>query len=202
MINLSPSYDNKIAQKYSIKTLDHKVQNKIALQEELGWPAEKKIPILCISTGMTKELGGDLLKEVLPGILSLGVEVVVLGKGSNEYGELFTKLTEKNGHRIAIMKDTDESRRKMYAASDMALFLSDPTDLPELTHSLSYGVVPIAPINKKVQNYNAVQESGNAFLYDQLNMWHCFAAIIRAIETHNFPFDWKTIQRNGMETVK
>jgi len=202
MTNLSPSYDNKIAQKYSIKTLDHKVQNKIALQEELGWPAEKKIPILCIPTGMTKELGGDLLKEVLPGILSLGIEVVVLGKGSNEYGELFTELTEKNGHRIAIMKDTDEGRRKMYAASDMALFLSDPTNQSELTDSLSYGVVPIAPVNKKVQNYNAVQESGNSFLFEQLNMWHCFAAIVRAIETHNFPFDWKTIQRNGMETVK
>jgi len=202
MTNLSPSYDNKIAQKYSIKTLEHKVQNKIALQEELGWPGEKKIPILCIPTGMTKELGGNLLKEVLPGILNLGIEVVVLGKGSNEYGELFTELTEKNGHRIAIMKDTDEGQRKMYAASDMALFLNDPTDMTELIDSLSYGVVPIAPVNKKVQNYNAVQESGNAFLFEQLNMWHCFAAIVRAVETYNFPFDWKTIQRNGMETVK
>jgi len=80
--------------------------------------------------------------------------------------------------------------------------LSDPTNQSELTDSLSYGVVPIAPVNKKVQNYNAVQESGNSFLFEQLNMWHCFAAIVRAIETHNFPFDWKTIQRNGMETVK
>lgn len=202
MTNLSPSYDNKIARKYSIKTLEHKVQNKTALQEELGWPTEKKMPILCIPTGMSKELGGELLKDVLPGLMTLGMEILILGKGSNEYGEIFTKLTKEKSHRISIIKDDDEGRRKMYAAADMALFLTEPSKLTELQDALNYGVVPIAPTSKALKNYNPIQENGNSFLYDQLTQWHCFAATVRALETQCFPFDWRTIQRNCMESAK
>ena len=199
---LSPSYDNKIARKYSVKTLEHKVENKLALQQELSWPSEKKMPVLCIPTGMSKELGGDLLKELLPGLMTLNVEIVILGKGSNEYGELFTKLATEKEHKIAILKDTEDEQRKMYAAADMALFLCDATKLEELENCLNYGVVPIAPTTKAVKNYNPIQESGNAFLFEKLDVWHCFAAVVRALETQCFPFDWRTIQRNCMEDAK
>ena len=40
------------------------------------------------------------------------------------------------------------------------------------------------------------QEDGNAFTYDQLTHWHCFAAAVRAIETYRFPYDFKTIQKH------
>ena len=202
MTNLSPSYDNKIARKYSIKTLEHKVQNKTSLQEELGWPTEKRMPILCIPTGMSKDLGGELLKDVLPGLMTLGMEILILGKGSNEYGELFTKLTKEKGHRISIIKDDDEGKRKMYAAADMALFLTEPDNLTELQDALNYGAVPIAPTTKALKNYNPIQENGNSFLYEQPTQWHCFAAAVRALETQCFPFDWRTIQRNCMESAK
>ena len=66
---------------------------------------------------------------------------------------------------------------------------------------MHYGAVPIAPRTPSLQNYNPVQESGNAFLYDELTKWHCFGAIVRALETFNFPFDWRTIQRHCMEEV-
>jgi len=202
MNQFSPSYDNKIARKYSVKTLEHKIDNKIALQEELKWPTEKKMPVLCIPTGMSKELGGDLLKEILPGLMTLGMEILILGKGSSEYGELFTKLTKEKGHRVAIVEDTEEEQRKMYAASDMALFLSDATKLDELQYCLNYGVVPVAPTSKAIKNYNPIQESGNAFMYDEISVWHCFAAVVRALETQCFPYDWRSIQRNCMEDAK
>ncbi|MDD3896709.1 MAG: hypothetical protein PHU04_02585 [Candidatus Peribacteraceae bacterium] len=201
MQELSPSYDNKIERKYSVKTLEHKAENKLALQKELGWPPEKRMPLICIPTGMTETLGGQLLKDVLPGILTLGMEIIILGKGEDEYGALFTKLTKEKGHRIAILKDDDTQCRKMYAAADMALFLTDPTELPERTNCMHYGVVPIAPRTQSLQNYNPVQESGNAFLYDAPTKWHCFGALVRALETFNFPFDWRTIQRHCMEEV-
>jgi starch synthase len=201
MTPLSPAYDNKIARKYSVKTLEHKVENKLALQKELGWAPEKRMPMLCIPTGMTEELGGKLLKEVLPGLLSQGIALLVLGKGSEEYGAIFTKLAEEKGHRVAIIKDTDEGRRKMYAAADMALFLSNPTGMSELETALQYGTIPVAPSCKALKNYNPVQEAGNSFLYDDNTKWHCFAALVRALETHVFPYDWRTIQRNCMESV-
>ena len=202
MSTLSPAYDNKIARKYSVRTLEHKIENKLALQENLSWPSEKKVPVICIPTGMTDKLGGALLQEVLPGLMSLGFELLILGKGSEEYGKIFTQLTKQNGHRIAILEDTDEKRRAMYAAADLALFLTDPSSLPELQLALRYGAVPIAPATKALENYNPVQESGNAFLYEKEDKWNCFAAIVRALETFKFPFDWRTIQRHCMESAQ
>lgn len=202
MTPFAPTLDSKIFRKYGTKSLDAKVHNKTALQDEIGWPKEPKAPLLCLPAGMSDDLGGKLFREMLPGILSLPVQILVLGKGSASYGSLFTDLSRKERHRIHIVPDEESAVRKMYAAADMALFCEDPTNSAELMHCLSYGVVPISLESSLIEDYNPVQESGNAFLYDAPNSWLCFAALVRAIETHKFPFDWRTIQRHGMETAQ
>ncbi len=200
MTPLSPLSDTKIARRYGVRTLEHKMENKTALQKEMGWPMESKIPILCLPLGMSEALGGAMFQELLPGIFSLPVELLVLGKGSSEFGALFTRLAKERSHRMAILPADETSMRKMYAAADMALFLTDPSSLEELDHCLEYSVVPIAPESKLLENYNPVQETGNSFLFQQPTTWHVFAAIVRAIETYKFPFDWRTIERHGMES--
>jgi len=89
----------------------------------------------------------------------------------------------------------------MYFASDMALFLSEGTPAADIQHCLAMGAVPVSPEHKLLDDYNPVQETGNAFTYSMLTKWHCFGALVRAVETHKFPFDWKTIQRHGIESV-
>ena len=201
MTPLSPAYDPKIARRYSARTIEHKVENKTTLQKELGWPMEPKAPIVCLPAGMSDALGGTLLKEFLPGLLSLPVELLVLGKGSADYGELFTELAQERGHRIAIIPHDEDSMRKLLAAADIALFLTDPSGMPELTTCLQYGVVPVAPTGSGLSDYNPVQETGNAFLAADVTPWLLFAALVRALETFKFPFDWRTIERHGMESV-
>ena len=195
----SPTADSVIARKYDAKSLEHKVQNKMALQEELGWAEEPKRPMVCFPLGMSDELGGKLLKELLPGLLSLPVEILILGKGSDAYGALFTQLSKEYGHRVAIVPDEESMIRKMYAASDMAMFLADPSGSPALQHCLNYGTVPVSISSKGLHTYDPNQESGNAFLFEKATVWHAYAAIVRALETFRFPFDWRTIQRQCMK---
>ena len=199
---MTPATDQKIAQRYTAASLEKKGKNKQSLQEELGWPAETKRPIVCLPAGMSEALGGALLEEVLPGLLSQDVQLLILGKGSSHYGDLFTKLAKEHPHRIAIIVNEEVAIRKMYAAADMALFLSDPAGSEELPQALSYGVVPIAPTTSALEDYNPVQEAGNAFLYTENTPWHSFGALVRSMETHRFPFDWRTIQKNCMGSVK
>jgi starch synthase len=201
MAPLSPLSDTKIARRYGARTLEGKIENKTALQRDLGWPMEPKMPLLCLPMGMSDSLGGTLFKQLLPGIFSLPLEILVLGKGSQEYGAIFTRLSRERGHRTAIVPTDGTSIRRMYAAADMALFLTDPTPEKELAYCLQYGVVPIALETKCLADYNPIQETGDAFLFEQPTMWHAFAAIVRAIETYKFPFDWRTIQRHGMEST-
>ncbi|MCF7844552.1 MAG: hypothetical protein K9M03_01860 [Kiritimatiellales bacterium] len=201
MTTISPASDATIPHRYNGKTLENKVKNKTALQKELGWPAESKRMMLCLPAGMTDALGGKLMEEILSGLLTLPVELLIRGKGSAQYGELFTKLAKENSHRIAIIPDKEEAVHAMYAAADAALYFADPAELKELHESLRFGVVPITPDCKDLDAYDPIQESGCAFTYEELNVWHCFAAIVRALETQKFPFDWRTVQRYCMESA-
>lgn len=185
----------------SAKALETKMQSKTALQEELGWAAEPKRPMICLPAGMSDALGGKLLEELIDGLLTLPVEILILGKGSASYGALFTNLTKEHGHRIAIIQNDEDSVQKMYAAADMALFLSEPTKQPELRHALRHGAIPVSLPCPVLENYDQNQESGNAFVFERATVWHAFAAIVRACETYRFPFDWRTIQRHCVESA-
>lgn len=199
MTTASPSIDKAIARSYGIDSLEQKIQNKTALQEELGWPAEPKRAMVCIPSGVSDRLGGAILKDVLAGLLELPVQILILGKGSASYGDYLTKIAAENSHKIAIIPNDETAIRKMLAASDMALFLSDAEGTPELSAALAYGVVPVAPACKQLQNYNPNQESGHGFLFEKETSWMVFASMVRALETYRFPFDWRTIQKHCME---
>lgn len=199
MTTLSPSADKTIPRSYGHQTLEYKVQNKTALQEQLGWPAEPKRALICIPTGVSEKLGGKLLEELLPGLMELPVQLVILGKGSASYGKMLTTMAAEHADRMAIIPHEEQAVRTMYAASDMALFLCDPAGMTELKHALAYGAVPVAPVANTLTDYNPNQESGNAFTYGKMTVWHAFGAVVRALETYRFPFDWRTIQKQGME---
>ena len=180
---------------------DSKQQAKVALQESFGWPAEPKRPMVCLPAGMTDKLGGAIFSELVPGLLTLPLELLVVGKGSAAFGSLFTTLAKEHRHRIHIVPDTKEGLDSMYAASDMALFLSDPKGMSELTRALQSSIIPVSHASSALENYDPVQESGNAFVFETDSAWQCFAALVRAMETYKLPFDWRTIQRNGMERL-
>lgn len=180
------------------KTLELKAAAKAALQAELGWSEEPKRPIVCLPMGMTDALGGEVLVQLVPGLLTLPVELLIRGKGAGNYGELFTKLSKEYGHRIAIIPDEKGALRDMLLASDMALFLADASGTPELKRALSSGVIPVSVPGKDLKNYNPNQEEGNAFTFDKSTVWHAFAGLVRALETFRFPYDWKTIQKQAI----
>ncbi len=198
---LSPAYDNKIARKYSARTIEHKMENKTSLQEELGWTPEPRQPIVCFPASASDALGGELMKQTLEGILQLPVGLVIRGRGSKKYGEFFTTLTKSHGHRVAILPDDESNLRKMLAGSGLAMFFSKNDEHRKLENALRYGVIPVSLPRESLDNYNPVQESGNAFIYESENPWQCYGSLVRALETFKFPYDWRTIQRHAMESM-
>ncbi len=176
--------------------LDEKAAAKAALQEELGWEKQPRRALLCIPSGMTDELGGALLELVMPGLLTLPIQIAVVGKGSSAYGTYFTKLATEKPHKVGIVGNNQKNIDAMLTASDLALFCAPPGDNDDLRVCLEHGIVAVSPAVSALTNYDPNQEAGNAFTYDQLNPWLCFAAMVRAVETYRFPYDWKTIQQH------
>lgn len=200
MSELSPSYDNKITRKYSVKTLDQKVKNKTALQEEFSWTKEPKRVTACVPNQLDAR-SLDMLEKLMPGMRALNVHLVVIGQEDKQAKQSINALCDKHDHRIATVKNNDEYMRKILAASDTALCIGS-VDKETIENCLRYAAVPICAPSDSVNNYNPVQESGNAFVYEEETEWHAFACLVRVSENFKFPYDWRTIQRHCMESIK
>lgn len=183
-----------------LTSAEEKATAKAALQKELGWQLEPRRAVICVPTGLSEAAGGAIFEELVGGLPVLQAQIVILGKGSEHFGRLCTKLAKERGHQVAIVPSDNASVAAMLKASDIALFLTAPNRSMVET-MIGHGIVPVCPQCEDVQNYNPNQESGIGFTYDGETGWHCFAALTRCLETFRFPFDWKTIQRNGLESL-
>lgn len=96
-------------------------------------------------------------------------------------------------HMPFVVKSTPDSSEDVKRADIMIFFRDDPK-LYEL--AFQNLCVPVAPRSSKAaKDYNAVLESGNGFYFQPENKWEVFAALIRACETFQFPYDWENLLR-------
>ncbi len=196
----NPAYDNKIYQKYSKKTIENKIKNKEAFCSEVGLNFSKKVPLACITYPLTDNNNLHMIKDVMNGIVEQPIEVVVTSIGTAKYQKLFTDLAEKNSEKIAITENSEDEKRKIYAAADIILIPSDSEEcIKEAEIAMKYGVVPIISQQEFTEDYNPNQEQGNSFIHIKNSPWSFFASIIRAQECFRFPYDWKNIAGSAME---
>jgi hypothetical protein len=84
---------------------------------------------------------------------------------------------------------------RLLLAADLAILFNHHTELVQLLKN--YGVVMVADEScPLLENYRPNEETGNAFLFNQKDLWSVFAAIVRSLETYRFPYDWQHIVRN------
>jgi starch synthase len=157
----NPEADDVIPCRFSADEVDKKSQNKLALQEELGLPVSKDVPMLSIISRLATHKGLDLVTEMATGLLeTLDVQLVVLGKGDAMYESFFRELEARfpQKMRALICYDRDLSKR-IYAATDIFIMpsKSEPCGLSQMIAS-RYGAVPV------------VRETGG--LYDSIKGYY------------------------------
>ena len=157
----NPETDDVIPCRFSADEVEKKSQNKLVLQEELGLPVSKDIPMLSIISRLATHKGLDLVTEMANGLLeTLDVQLVVLGKGDAVYESFFRELEARfpQKMRALICYDRDLSKR-IYAATDIFIMpsKSEPCGLSQMIAS-RYGAVPV------------VRETGG--LYDSIKGYY------------------------------
>lgn len=199
MPTITPAYDNKIYQKYSKKMIQNKEKNKISFCQDFGLEYNKKVPLLCITCPLTDKNHINIIQDVMNGIIEQPVQIVLTGIGTEKYQKYFTELSNKYPKQIAIIESNEVNKRKIYAASNIVLVPSNSDEcLGEARKAMNYGAVPIISEQNFVNDYDPVQEKGNAFVYSKGSSWSFFATLIRSLENFRFPYDWKNIQVSAM----
>ncbi|MFA6305433.1 MAG: hypothetical protein WC651_01740 [Candidatus Gracilibacteria bacterium] len=169
-----------------IRPIDTLIKDKSDAKDKLSLMLKFHIKKPLIALFVDKELS-ELeernLSVVLDGVKDLDATVIAIADTNSS---IFSD--------IEVMPYNRLNRHHLLEAADIALVFSF-TDTEEL---LANGIIPISQEREGVKNYDANRETGNAFIYKNPSPWSVFAALVRAIETFKFPYDWKHIIRQGL----
>ena len=86
----NPETDPALAANYGLgNVLDHKMENKLALQKELGLEEDTGKFVIGLISRLTDQKGLDLVNAIIPQVLDGHTQVVVLGTGDRRYEDAF-----------------------------------------------------------------------------------------------------------------
>ena len=157
----NPSTDKDISKNFTWRSFAKKVENKLALQREVGLPERADVPMLTVISRLASHKGLDLIKNGICNILqSKDVQFVVLGRGEAEYEAFFTELEARFPNKVKALMLYDRAlSKRIYAASDIFVMpsKSEPCGLSQMIAS-RYGAIPV------------VRETGG--LYDSIKPYY------------------------------
>ncbi len=142
-----PGNDPALSQPYDINTLELKVRNKTALQQQLGLEVDSDMLLLGSIGRLVPQKGVDLILEQLPRLMSQEqpIQVVFLGSGDPGLERELKEAAQSFPGRVASVIGYDEVlAHRIEAASDLFLMPSrfEPCGLNQL-YSLRYGTIPL-----------------------------------------------------------
>ncbi|MBZ9688943.1 glycogen synthase GlgA [Clostridium estertheticum] len=200
----SPIVDKKIVYNFDENSLKQKVKNKLKLQYELCFTVNESIPMIGIVTRLVKQKGLDLIVEKLQELLSLPIQIVLLGNGDGYYEDIFQYYASIYPSRISTNIIFDAVlAQKIYAASDMFLMpsLFEPCGIGQLI-ALKYGSIPIVRetggLKDTIAPYNKYTGNGNGFSFTNYSSDELMDAINRAINLYKDKDSWNKLVNNAM----
>ena len=200
----NPAKDSALFAKYTLKTVSKKAADKKGLQELVNLPVAADKPLIGMVTRLTNQKGMDLVMEVIEEILSMDIQMVILGTGDWKYETALNELSRRYGNKLAVIINfSKDIASKIYAGSDMFLMPSkfEPCGLSQLI-AMRYGSVPIVRetggLKDTVPAFNPVTREGSGFTFKTYNAYDMLDAIRRAVGTYYNKEEWSSIVSNDM----
>jgi len=157
-----------------------------------------------IVTSLVKQKGLDLIIDKLEELLSLDIQIVLLGNGEEYYEDIFQFYASRYPSRISTNIVFDEkTAQQIYAASDMFLMpsLFEPGGIEQLI-ALKYGSIPIihetGGLKDTVIFYSKYTGNGNGFSFNNYRSDELLDAVNRALDLYKDKASWNKLIRNAM----
>ncbi len=200
----NPKTDKALFKNFDYKGVRKKAENKKGLQELLGLNVSDK-PLIGMVTRLTPQKGIDLLLNVIHEILSMDLQLVVLGTGDWKYENALREIGKQYPTKLATaIYFSGDIASKIYGASDMFLMPSkyEPCGLSQMI-AMRYGSVPIVRetggLKDTVPAYDPTTGEGLGFTFKTYNAHDMLGAVRRAVEAYSDRDKWFTgVVRNAM----
>ncbi|MGQ0541908.1 MAG: glycogen synthase [Blastocatellia bacterium] len=200
----NPATDTELPAHYDINNMSGKLECKRALLDRFSLPIDLKRPIIANVTRLTAQKGIDLMMQVAGEVLATGAYIVSLGSGEKRYEDFWQTLRDYAPRQVGIYRGYSEPLAHLIeAGADMFMMPSkfEPCGLNQM-YSLRYGTIPIVRavggLDDTVQNYDAVNRTGNGFKFAPYQAGSFLEKIYEALFAYADHDSWLQIQRNGM----
>lgn len=158
------------------KLLSEKARCKRELIGKMFFP---RTPVFLIDLSAAGK--AETFKDLLNGLESIHLTTLILGAPDADempVGKFLHYLPEV-------------SRDEAYRAADFVIMQDGSPDTVR-----EKGCVPISQLDGDgTLDYNPLREKGNGFYFKNPTKWEIFAAVVRATETYQFPYDWENLVR-------
>ncbi|MFW5986218.1 MAG: glycogen synthase GlgA [Halanaerobiales bacterium] len=200
----NPATDEYIFQNYSQENIKSKYKNKEQLQQKVGLPVDKEVPLIGIVSRLVEQKGFDLIAAAIDDIMENDLQLVVLGTGQQQYEEMFLRAAEEYPQKLAAVIKYDAGlARQIYAGTDLFLMPSrfEPCGLGQMI-AMKYGTIPIVRetggLNDTVINYDPKTNTGCGFSFENYNAHDMLHTIHQAIHYYSQPQIWAGIINRAM----
>lgn len=200
-----PATDKALFENYTAdNAAEAKTVNKKGLQQLVNLPVADK-PLIGMVSRLTNQKGLDLVMEVIEEILSMDIQMIILGTGDWKYETALKEIARRySGKLSVIINFSGDIAGKIYAGSDMFLMPSrfEPCGLSQLI-AMRYGSVPIVRetggLKDTVEPFNPVEKTGRGFTFKTYNAYDMLDAVHRAVGTYRNKEEWKACMANAMK---
>lgn len=204
----NPETDSHIASAYSAKHLSKKLLNKTALQTTMQLPVTTELPVFGLISRLVDQKGIDLVLDCLPEMLTLPLQVVVLGSGDKLLEERLQDLANTYPDKMALRIGYDERLAHLIEAGvDIFLMPSrfEPCGLNQM-YSQRYGTLPIvrrtgglADTVVDAMPSTVKDHTASGFIFNTPHSDALMEAVKRSLWLYNDLKTWQKIQHNAMQ---
>jgi len=203
----NPGTDPFLAETYNRRSLANKIVNKSALQQNLGLHTEPDSLLIGFVGRLVEQKGVDMLLDGMKKILSLPVQLAMLGSGDAQFETALVKTAKQHAGRVAVKIGYSESlAHQIEAGADIFLMPSrfEPCGLNQM-YSMRYGTPPVvrnvgglADTVNDANKANLSAKTATGFVFSGDQGQDLYKALARACHLYIDKTSWKSVQLTGM----
>ena len=204
---VNPRNDDMIVRKYTPRSVKKgKLDNKLALQKEVGLPEDPDVALIGVVTRLTQQKGLDLIINQFETLCTRNVQVIILGSGDRMYEDALKGAAYNHQDKVSMQCKYDFGlSQRIYAGCDMFLMpsLFEPCGLSQMM-ALKYGTIPIVRetggLADSVEPYNEFDQTGTGFSFTNYNAHEMMDTIDYALNTYyKDPESWSALIQRAMK---
>jgi starch synthase len=203
--SFNPATDTKLPHCFDTDSLEKRLLNKAALQQEVGLEVNPNRFLIGLISRLVSQKGIDLILQTMDRFLAYtDAQFVVLGTGDRHYESQLWELAARHpGQMSTYLMYDDGLSRRIYGGCDAFLMPSrfEPCGISQML-AMRYGCIPIVRrtggLVDTVQHYDPQAAVGTGYTFDRYEPLDLYTCMVRAWEGYRFQPQWRSLQQRAM----